>query len=546
MKRLREILVIAFAYGALTVCYTWPTARLAAKAFIGDGKDGFQNVWNMWWVRHCLLELRNPYFTDLLHHPHGISLVFQSLNPFNGLISVPLQSLFPMELTYNLVVLFSFVMSGVGMYLLAKDLTGNRDGAFVAGMIYAFSPYHMGHTLGHLQLIAMEWVPFYLLFLVRILKGGGRRNTLLAAGCLVLSALCSWYYLVYSLLLTALLMLKAALRRGTGLRDGTLWRAALAVLLGMLVLSPLIGRMIGAKLSTAFLGAHDPETYMADLTGFFVPGAISTWGALWCRGIWKTWMGNASEHSAFLGYSVVALGIYACVRVRASRFWGVVAIIGAVLALGPHLTVLGRSLAVPLPYLVLHRWVPFFSFTGMPARFAFVTVIGTAVMAAYGMQAIEARLQRGRRVLGAAIPMLLVGLEFLTVPYPVTSIRVPDFYHRMAADGESYAIIDAPMIEWILYYQTVHGKPMIGGYVTRPPAENYRFLTEMPVVATLALNAPAAGPEATRGALDMLRGWNVRYIITHGEGHAEYVESHLKLPQVYDDDLIKVYELAPR
>ena len=46
----------------------------------------------------------HPYDVNFLHYPDGITLLYQTLNPFNGLILIPFQFFFNMEVVYNSVV----------------------------------------------------------------------------------------------------------------------------------------------------------------------------------------------------------------------------------------------------------------------------------------------------------------------------------------------------------------------------------------------------------------------------------------------------------
>ena len=192
-KKIKEFAFVFGGYTLLTLILTYPVIFRLSTHFMCDRGDGFQNVWNMWWIKKTLTELfTHPYHTDYLHHPAGTTLLFQTLNPFNGLISIPLQFIFKMEVVYNLIVLFSFVMSGVGMYFLVRYLTGHSPAAFISGIIYTFCPYHFAHGLGHLQLIAMEWIPFYVLYLLKVYHEGELRNAVLTGVFLILTTLCSW------------------------------------------------------------------------------------------------------------------------------------------------------------------------------------------------------------------------------------------------------------------------------------------------------------------------------------------------------------------
>ena len=180
-------------------------------------------------MRVALVErIQNPFFTDLLYVPTGVSLLFHTLNPFNGAADVcrcncSRGSARGLYLAYNSVVLFSFTLSGYGAFLLARWVLRprtqpemrNEDGpgqsarwwaALVAGTIFTFAPFHFAHLLGHMQVFAYQWVPFFVLALLRgrevAVRNPGRPRrwvgpALLAGVFFVLMALCDWYFALY-------------------------------------------------------------------------------------------------------------------------------------------------------------------------------------------------------------------------------------------------------------------------------------------------------------------------------------------------------------
>ncbi len=79
-------LVVLIAYLLLTAVMTWPLVMNLTTAIPGDSFDGWQNYWNLWWIKTALVEqLHNPYTTNALFYPTGVNLYFHTLNPFNGL-----------------------------------------------------------------------------------------------------------------------------------------------------------------------------------------------------------------------------------------------------------------------------------------------------------------------------------------------------------------------------------------------------------------------------------------------------------------------------
>jgi hypothetical protein len=169
-------LVLLGYLGAAGV-FTWPLALHLGTAIPGDGKDGWQGVWSLWWWATALGQGRNPFHTDLLFHPQGADLYLHTLMPFNGLLALPVQAVGGPVAAYNFIVLVSLVASACGAYWLARDrlaragaLPGGGWGEippFAAGLLFGFSPYLADHLLSHLNLLAAEGLPFAVLALLR-------------------------------------------------------------------------------------------------------------------------------------------------------------------------------------------------------------------------------------------------------------------------------------------------------------------------------------------------------------------------------------------
>lgn len=582
-------LIVLLSYLALALVLTYPLVREFTRAIPGDGFDGWQNVWNLWWVKRALLvEGSNPYFTRLLDYPVGVYLYFHTLNIFNGLTFLPVTLNAGVLIAYNAAALFSFVIGGYGSYLLALwALQGERGvflrhlAAFVSGFVFVFSPYHMAHLLGHMQLISLEWLPFYalmvLVLLRRVLQRQGQwLKTALcyaarAAFMLVLVALCDWYYAFYMMLLSVLFWVwSVAQQRGFSAAARMTAAIAMTALLFLITTALLWIPMVQETLTSDYMvpPADSAERLSADLTAFFTPSTLHPWWGAWAAAWADRFTASLSERTVFVGYSVLALALTAVFRHRRGAvLWGVAALIFAIMALGPWLHIGGETRfgaigPIPLPYNLLTRLLPLLRISRSVSRFSVVVMLSLGVLAAMGsawlLHKVTAR--GGSRQL-QGLPMLIalaligvIGLEYLAVPYPVSFPETHSFHYQLAREPGEFAVMDVPMDEWDrpanLLFQTVHGKPLISGYTSRPNPLAPAWRT--PVLQVFRYRGPDINSGDTVALAEtVLADLNVRYVIVHkhdlppGAYRTETLDLVERVfgawPVVVDDAWLKVF-----
>ncbi|MCS7259818.1 MAG: hypothetical protein NZ765_03440, partial [Anaerolineae bacterium] len=506
-RRYLPHLIALFSYLALALLLTYPLVREFTRAIPGDGFDGWQNVWNLWWVKRALLiEGSNPYFTRLLDYPAGVHLYFHTLNIFNGLTFLPLTLNAGELVAYNSAALFSFVIGGYGSYLLALwVLQGERNtflrhmAAFVSGFVFVFSPYHMAHLLGHMQLISLEWLPFYVLMVLvlvrRVVQPQGRwfktalYYSLYAAFLLVLVALCDWYYAFYMVLLSILFWAWTLARQHTRAVAARVTIALAITGLFFLVATAMLWiPMVQETLRDDYMvpPGDSAERLSADLTAFFTPSTLHPWWGTWAATWAERFTASLSERTVFVGYSVLVLALIAVLsRRQGAALWGVATLLFAVLALGPRLHIGGETRwgaigPIPLPYALLNHLFPLLRIARSVSRFAVVVMLSLGVLAALGSAWLLRRVDARRKHLRSKGLLLLVtlvltgviGVEYLAVPYPISFPETHPFHHQLAREADEFAIMDIPMDGWDrpanLLFQTVHGKPMVSGYTSRP------------------------------------------------------------------------------
>ncbi len=534
-------LAALLAYLLATLLFTWPLALNFTTAIPGDSFDGWQNYWNLWWLKLALVERQvNPLFTDILYHPTGVGLYFHTLNPFNGLATMPVQLAFGLIPAYNAVVLLSWTLAGYGMFLLTRWLIGVEGHGhsfapgswrafvadfvppFLAGLIFTLSPFHMAHLLGHMQVMSLQWIPFYVLFLARSLLNSRRRqpwlrSTLLAALFLIFAGLCDWYFVLYLLLFTALALgmnwlvgLREEPATGTLGQKAAFWGQALWIslrpplVIGAIfgvVLSPWLAPMVHEATQFRFMVRPTADLYVlsASVMDFLIPNRLHSL----LRPASFAWIGNqiapVSERTVGIGYVALLLALTTLwTAPRRVLFWWLALLFFLMMALGPlwhfgNMTwedippevIAGNPPPSWTPYGLLNQLVPFMRISRSVSRFALMVQLCAGVLAGIGLAGLMSRLAqrsgRGAKVLFMALattPLLVLGAEYWVAPYPMSEPDTPEYYEALATNDDPRAVLNLPMNydrPGYLLYQTVHGKPLTVAYISR---DDPRTLTE--------------------------------------------------------------------
>jgi hypothetical protein len=529
------------------VYLTWPLAAVFFARLGGDYGDPYQTLWSMRWMRDALFSLRNPFFTTRLHHPHGATLVFQTFDVPSAVLVAPLWGVLPPVAVYNTAVLAAFALTAYGMYRLALELTGERASALATGVVFAAVPYHLAHLKGHLHLISMGWVPLYLVTLVRMIRGTATRADAVAGGLfLALASLASWYHLVFAALITLVLVAAAALGRGRALVAAPFMRRALVLAAVYLALAgPLLAAIFVLRAREEMLGAHDPVVFSADLYAFVFPNAAQGWASE--RGAhYRRWSGNSEETAVYVGAALFAAALAGAWVSRLGRAFLLAAVLGAVLALGPHPHLDGRVLASRLPYWYLERLLPPLAFMGVPVRFGYVMYLGLCAAAAFALARLRVRgdaVARGAGLAAVLVAAAVVLYEYRPRPLFTWAYPVPAPMVAWGRTPDSFAVLDVSDEFRQLWHGTIHRQPMIGGYLSRAPRRLEDWMRDQPVIR--AVKWPELGPRSGLGrdaGRAALRDLGIRWVVTGERGNA-CVDRELELDAGYVGDGVRIYEV---
>jgi hypothetical protein len=174
------------------------------REILGDLGDPLFVCWVLLWTGGQMLRALTgdvgalaDYWNGNIFYPAVHTVAFsEHLTPLTIQILPVLAATQNVVLGYNLLVFSTIVLSGLGMYLLVREITGRPLAAFVAGLAFAFAPYRVDQA-PHLQVLSSQWMPFAFLGFRRFFATGRLRALMGGAVALAAQALSCVYYLAY-------------------------------------------------------------------------------------------------------------------------------------------------------------------------------------------------------------------------------------------------------------------------------------------------------------------------------------------------------------
>lgn len=191
-------------YALSAVLFLWPLPNNITGSLTGSvsGDTGVY-VWNIWVFRHEIVAHGHlPLFTSkILALTPPIDLSLHNYTIFQDVLAFPLLPLLGVVATFNLVQLAMLTLTGFATYLLARRVTERDAEAWLAGLLFAFSPTMIAKSTAHFSLLAAAPLAFFLLLLLRVEQTGKLRDAALVGLVVAWAALCDAYYGIYCVLL---------------------------------------------------------------------------------------------------------------------------------------------------------------------------------------------------------------------------------------------------------------------------------------------------------------------------------------------------------
>jgi hypothetical protein len=275
-----------------------------------------------------------------------------------------------------------------------------------------------------------------------------------------------------------------------------------------------------------------------------------------------------AENVASISWVAMASILIAVIwwQFRPHRGWVIFTGVFACLALGPFIYVANQLSYVPTPWAAL-RYLPVIGAARAPSRMTVLVLLGVSMMLVMALQHLRSRVRRPR-LLAVTVGALII-FELMPGPRRLYSAEVPSVYQIIKADPRPVRPLTLPFglkdgvssrgnySAASQFYQTVHEKPLVGGYISRLPTrsiERYRGNSTLRVLLRLSEGTPVEPSLFERGLLradDTMQRLNIGYVVIDTKGASrelqEFAHRAFPLTLVARDGSLELYHtpLAP-
>lgn len=479
-------------YCVVAIIATFPLITHLGSNLVGNPLDAYNYIWNIdeFWTN--VLSGNNPFYSTRIFFPVGSSLAFHTFAPFLSLFALPFIN--NLVVYINLVVILSFSLSALTMNLLVLHLTKNKYSAFVSGFVYGFAPIMVSYIISQHYYFAFAsvFLPLGILLLYKYFEEHKRKYLFLYSAAFLSVFLTDYYLTILSAILLAFVVLFNTKR----IRKNFYITLSASILIPISFFILSIFGTEGIK-SRLYSNNNYPQICSAEVSKFLLPSEHNIFlGELTVE--YKNANSipyNFDTPSYYLGFSLLALSIYWTWKYRKNKEVIVFATIGMAIFL--------FSLGPKTPIFVLFSKLPFMSLIDCPQRFPVGTQLAMATILGIGLHEKIKTVSPRKKFFFVLYFLVLIAVEYSFSNLPFEKVEVPSVYKILSKDKANKTILELPSgiseskgafgYDWSiqglhvkqLYWQTIHKKPRVGGYLSRLSPEIYMFYKTEPIISDL-------------------------------------------------------------
>ena len=488
-KILLEHSSVILIFSVIAVIFTFPVILDFTTNAAGlDCYDQCHMMWRIWWADFSFENNLDFHHSNYMFYPDGTD-IGGNLAYFTTFIGFLLVQFLDYIAAWNVIWFLGLVFGGYGCYLLANNFNKNYLSSIIAGIIFTFTTYHMVHSLLHIGLSMIVWLPIFVLFLFKLLEKQSKYYAIVGGTVFFLVSLTHLYYTVFIFMFSIVFFTVYVFRQKKVSNKTFITNFSILLTIGLISTSVLL--LLNPTSSDEFpmrtLSEH--IEYSVSLENLILPNSLQT------TQIISNYEMNTSFYSffdspimypnveamVFLGYSVIFLSALAIIRYRRNHIWFWLLICGIfiLMSFGPELKILHEPTGITLPHKVFYDVVPEWDEIRAPARFIVMANMALAVLASYAVYGLiknKFSSFKQQLMLTAVIGFVIL-FEFSMIPYPSYSEPIPDIYEEIKNDESKFAVLPVPIggigdyglmsDPLVLYHQLHLEKPIYGGHESR-------------------------------------------------------------------------------
>lgn len=547
------VLLIPFFWSAL-----WEWGSAIATRCVERCDTGWQNVWSLWWVADSIHHGRWPGFTQEMFYPGGVDLFWQTLMLANGTLMTPITWLFGPIVAFNTLTFVTFVAAAWSMALLADAMVKHRFGAWLAGALYTFAPFHVWLSYsGFVERLSIQYFPILLYALWKLSQSPRWWPAIVAAFAVLASFFSSLYYGLFSITYVAVwsIVMSVIYRQHRDMLV-RLWQRVIGM--GALVAMPVIpfavplllpGKIPPSQTGAVLLDDYLPRQvdFSTSVMTFVTPSIVHP---LWGDAVVAWYRQFSDTHWPIsIGFLLVVFAIWGWrlwSETNLPRWWLVMTIVVLVFSMGPRVVWMTRDTGIPLPYDLLNT-IPLVKLGQRPNHFLMLVMAHLSILAAVAIRYGVARLPAPR----VGMTIVTVVAVFELWPMPLQPFRpTQSMAYNAIVPGESGAVLTLPFDlddGNTMYAQWFYARPSLSGYLPRlnPELANIGLLQRTdgvmqftaPLTTTSILH-----PDPIRALPDMMQQLNIEYVIYDKRFGSQVNREVLSaLEPIAADDVLELY-----
>lgn len=411
------------------------------------------------------------------------------------------------------------------MYALIHYLTKDKLAATLVAIVYMLLPYHFWQSYQHVALSQIQWLPLYVLALLKLDSNPNFRNSLFAAVSFLLVALSSVYHGYFMVLFTISFVIfkilyKLLTERKNYLNFNRLKYFSLTLIFIILVISPFAYKFYQTRSVTSLGATEAYKRPIENLLGlsarpwdFFIPPSDHPFFGKYEHGLYakiRTFSNDYKTISAFLperimyvgipAFLLALVGIYFSLKGRRKELiivlLGVSAFLAATAA-PPFVIIKGKT--IYLPSYFFYQVLPIIR---VYARLGIVLDLLILLFAGFGFSFLFSKIKNKILLFGSFCLLIALFLfEFANFLQPKISdiSKIPETYEWLKGQRGLVNIIEYPRtfnVAASLLYQRYHEKGIFnlsGSFASTSPYTPLWDIIENPTSSDTAKVLSALG-----------------------------------------------------